>query len=173
MRTKLAPTRRDLLMTCAAFGIAPWPALAKAIDITWDDLIPDGDAGTLLKELRPLGVVQHGELSTGFTQAEASGLTDAFEGQTVRLPGFIVPLSFDGTAVTTFILAPFVGACIHVPPPPANQLVLVETRDPYPFKGLFDPVRVTGTFGMAANQTSLAEIGYAIAADDIEPFEIE
>ena len=133
-------------------------------------MIPKGNTGTLLKTLRGIGVVNHGELSTGFDQKEARAVTDAYNGMVVRLPGFIVPLDFDSTGVTAFILAPFVGACVHVPPPPANQLVLVTTEDPYEFEGLYDPVFVTGMFGVAANATALAEIGYAISAENIEPY---
>ncbi len=140
------------------------------IDLEWDDLIPEGDGGTLLRSLRDLGVVEHGQLSTGFEQPEARAVTSEYNGKIVRLPGYIVPLDFDSTGVTAFILAPFVGACIHVPPPPANQLVLVTTEEPYEYKGLFDPVNVTGMFGTAATATSLAEIGYALSAELIEPY---
>ncbi|CAN0590062.1 unnamed protein product, partial [Ectocarpus sp. 12 AP-2014] len=65
---------------------------------------------------------------------------------------------------------PYVGACIHVPPPPPNQLVLVTTDRPYENDGLFEPVVVTGMFGTAHTSTQLAEIGYALSADRIEPY---
>lgn len=93
-----------------------------------------------------------------------------WNGRIVRLPGFIVPIDTVGTAVTAFILVPYVGACIHVPPPPANQLVFVTTEDPYESEGLYAPVNVTGMFGVAAISTHLAQIGYALSAEKIEPF---
>ena len=86
------------------------------------------------------------------------------------MPGFIVPIDYKGTGVTAFILVPYVGACVHVPPPPANQLVFVTTSEPYESKGLFEPVNVTGMFGTASTSTQLAEIGYALSADLIEPY---
>ncbi len=168
------PDRRHVLTLLAAAPLALSPMAARAkdfVDLAWDDLIPEGDSGLLLRRLRGLGVVEHGELSTGFEQEEARSVTDAYNGQIVRLPGFIVPLDFQSTGITTFILAPFVGACIHVPPPPANQLVLVTTAEPYEYEGLYEPVYVTGMFGTAANATALAEIGYAISAEHIEPYE--
>ena len=140
------------------------------IDLEWDDLIPDGKSGVLLDKLRQMGVVRHGQLSTGFDQQEARAVTDEYNGEIVRLPGFIVPLDFSATGLTAFILAPFVGACIHVPPPPANQLVLVTTEKPYEYDGLFEPVYVTGMFGTAATGTALAEIGYALSAEKIVPY---
>jgi hypothetical protein len=165
--------RRQLLATLAAGPLALSPVIAQSedvIELNWDDLIPEGDAGTLMQSLRSMGVVEHGALSTGFEQEEAHAVTDAYNGKIVRLPGYIIPLDFDSTGVTAFILAPFVGACIHVPPPPANQLVLVTTEDPYAYEGLFEPVYVTGMFGTAATGTALAEIGYALSAERIEPY---
>lgn len=88
----------------------------------------------------------------------------------MRLAGFVLPLDYTGEGVTSFLLVPFVGACIHVPPPPANQLVLVTTQTPYQSKGLFSPVIVTGMFGTAATRSQIADIGYALSADRIDPY---
>ncbi len=166
------PTRRQILSTLAAAPVAlsPLAARAEVIDLEWSDLIPEGDGGTLLQSMRELGVVQHGQLTTGFEQPEARAVTEAYNGKTIRLPGYIVPLDFQSTGITTFILAPFVGACIHVPPPPANQLVLVTTETPYEYEGLFDPVTVTGRFGTTVTGTELAEIGYELTADLVERY---
>ncbi len=167
------PTRRRILTSLAAAPLALSSLAARAeavIELEWGDLIPEGDGGTLLQSVRELGVVQHGQLTTGFEQPEARAVTDAYNGKTVRLPGYIVPLDFQSTGITSFILAPFVGACIHVPPPPANQLVLVTTETPYEYEGLFDPVTVTGRFDTTATATALAEIGYELTADLVERY---
>ena len=71
--------------------------------------------------------------------------------------------------LSAFILVPFVGACVHVPPPPANQLVLVTTQTPFNSKGLYDPVNVTGRLNTASTSTELADVGYALVAQRIEP----
>ena len=68
------------------------------------------------------------------------------------------------------ILVPFVGACVHVPPPPANQLVFVTTQNPYESTGLYEAVNVIGMFGTASTYTQLADVAYALSADRIEPF---
>ena len=73
--------------------------------------------------------------------------------------------------MTSFILVPYVGACIHVPPPPPNQLVYFSTETPWPSDSLWDPVWVTGWMSAKMRSTKLAEIGYSIAADQIEPYE--
>ncbi|MGB1007610.1 MAG: DUF3299 domain-containing protein, partial [Thalassobaculaceae bacterium] len=55
----------------------------------------------------------------------------ALDGQTVRLPGFVLPLTENGAAGDEFLLVPYVGACIHSPPPPPNQMVLVVPAGSY------------------------------------------
>jgi hypothetical protein len=101
----------------------------------------------------------------------AAKLNMSLDGADVRLPGFIVPLELDAEGVTTFILVPYVGACIHVPPPPANQLVFVTTEIPWPSDSAWDPVWVTGRMSAKIRSTEIAEIGYSIAAEQIEPYE--
>ena len=100
------------------------------------------------------------------------GVRTEWNNQIVRLPGFIVPIDYSGTGVTAFILVPYVGACVHVPPPPANQLVFVTTNDPYEGTGLFEAVNVTGMFGTASMSTQLADIAYALSADQIEHYRL-
>jgi hypothetical protein len=138
-------------------------------DITWRDLVPQRD-GSTMDRLRQLGVVQHGELDTPFEQETAAQITTEFNGERVRIPGYVVPLEFTGTGVSTFLLVPYVGACIHVPPPPPNQLIFVTSQTPYEIGGLFEPVSVTGLFDTAATETMLAEVGYTMVAERIEPY---
>ena len=140
----------------------------KEIDLDWEDLLPT-DQNTIPNELRSL--LPHDEQAPMTSQQPASnGVRTDWNGQVVRLPGFIVPIDYKGSGVTAFILVPYVGACVHVPPPPANQLVFVTTPDPYESSGLFEPVNVIGMFGAAATFTQLAEVGYALSADLIEPY---
>jgi len=104
-------------------------------------------------------------------QAGAGGLpavvTD-LDGKRVRIGGYVVPLDFEATNVKEFLLVPFVGACIHVPPPPPNQIIYVKTEKGFDVAGSFDPVYVTGTLKVASQYTGLAETGYAIDADKVE-----
>lgn len=161
--------RRALL---AAIALSPFaPQLARAeefIDLDWEDLLPEGETAIPLV-LRDL--IDHSSAPLTSQQPASSGVRSDWNGQVVRLPGFIVPIEHRGSGVTAFILVPFVGACVHVPPPPANQLVFVTTETPYESKGLFEPVNVTGMFGISSISTQLAEIGYALSADKIEPFD--
>jgi uncharacterized protein len=89
-------------------------------------------------------------------------------GKRVRIGGYVVPLDFEAQKVTEFLLVPFVGACIHVPPPPANQIVYVKAPKGIELKGEFDPVYVTGTLSTEGQYTGLAETGYSITADAVD-----
>ncbi len=165
-----ALSRRNALATLAAATLLPRAALAdKVVDLDWDDLRPEGET-VIPRALRSL--IDHNGPSLSSQQPASSGVRTEWNGKIVRLPGFIVPIDHVGTAVSAFILVPFAGACVHVPPPPANQLVFVTTPEPYESKGLFEPVHVTGMFGISAMSTQLAQIGYALSAEKIEPFSV-
>lgn len=137
------------------------------LDIEWSDLIPQGQ--TMIPPSLQ-GLVPHDESAMASQQPASTGVRTDWNGKIVRLSGFIIPLDYKGTGITAFMLVPYVGACIHVPPPPANQLVLVTTERPYQDDGLFAPVTVTGMFGTASTSTQLAEVGYALSADRIVPY---
>ena len=161
-------SRRHVLASLAAIGALPAALRAEeVIDLAWDDLLPEGQS-TIAPTLR--GLLTHDEGALAASQPPSTGVRTDWNGRIVRLPGFVVPIDYAGTGVTAFILVPFVGACVHVPPPPANQLVFVTTSEPYESSGLFEPVHVTGMIGTASTSTQLAEIGYALSAEKIEPY---
>lgn len=168
-RSGVSLRRRDVLLGLAAFPALKMPAFADTVvDLTWDDLLPS-DANALQQQFR--GFVQHEGAGPATDQPVSSGVRTDWNGKTVSLPGYIVPLDYSGDGVTAFILVPYIGACIHVPPPPANQLVLVTSQPPYKSDGVFESVTVTGMFGTAGTTTQLAEVGYALSADKIEPYQ--
>lgn len=97
----------------------------------------------------------------------------------IKLPGYVLPLDFEGTLVKSFLLVPFVGACIHVPPPPPNQIVYVQAEKAFKSDELYAPVWVTGqiTVGMGKKSLSLVDgsndvsYGYSMQATIIKPYE--
>lgn len=163
--------RLDRRAFTRALALSPlWAGAVRAetaIDLTWKDLMPPGEV-SLPPEL--LGLIEHDKGGLASQQPRSSGIRTDWNGETVRLSGYIVPLDYDGTGVTLFLLVPYVGACVHVPPPPANQLVLVSTKRPYESDGLFEAVTVTGMFGTSSTSTQLADVGYALSADEIAPY---
>jgi hypothetical protein len=99
-------------------------------------------------------------------------------GQIVRLPGYLLPLEFSGKQVSEFLLVPWVGACIHTPPPPPNQIVHVKPEKPVEMSGMFAPVWVTGKMTTGAIRKSLSlvdgsadiDVGYSLRASRVEPY---
>ena len=89
-------------------------------------------------------------------------------GKLVSIGGYIVPLDFESTTIKEFLLVPFVGACIHVPPPPANQIIYVKSEKGIEITGQFDPVTVVGTLSTETAFTGLADAGYSLSADTVQ-----
>lgn len=172
----LRPSRRAMMIGLAACGFALTVGGGRAlaatppIELTWDDLAPNA-GGPSINTLKDLAPIFHGQLDDTGEGAQSAPVTNAYDGKTVRIAGFVAPLEYNAEGIRTFILVPYVGACIHVPPPPANQLVLVTTETPYQGDGIFEAVYVTGEFSAAAVDTELAEIGYTLKAQQIDPYE--
>ena len=102
--------------------------------------------------------------------ANATKLNEALNDTYIKMPGFIVPLEMGSSGVTEFILVPYVGACIHTPPPPPNQLVFVTTKEPWPNDLLWDAVWVAGKIATKLYATDLGQTGYTLIADEIEVY---
>jgi hypothetical protein len=137
----------------------------------------------LARKLQQSGVDVDGLLAKRKEMAEQQRLrgqavNSALDGQLVRLPGYLLPLEFSGKQVTEFLLVPWVGACIHTPPPPPNQIVHVRADKPFDMVGIFMPVWVTGQMTAASTKKSLflidgssdIDIGYSLRATQVEPY---
>jgi len=150
----------------------------NAREFDWDALIPeDWQPETLFEQYNV------DELSDDDPRAQEllekllalwkeAPVVPALEGQRIKLPGFVVPLEMDTQKIDQFLLVPYYGACIHVPPPPANQTVHVVTRKGRAFEGeLFDTVWVTGTMRVERLESELAISGYRLEDALVAPFE--
>lgn len=105
-------------------------------------------------------------------QATGQPVVQALDGQRVRLPGYIVPLDMNERGrVTEFLLVPFYGACIHVPPPPSNQIVHAVSELGVPIQELWQPFWIEGPMQVEAVSSELAEAGYRIQAQKIYAYE--
>ena len=87
------------------------------------------------------------------------------DGKMVRIPGYALPLEHAGTGVTEMLLVPYVGACIHVPPPPANQTLYVKLNQSYKADNLFEPVWITGRMKVRATNKSLSFVDGSAGVD--------
>lgn len=96
----------------------------------------------------------------------------ALDRKTVAIPGFMVPLEDDADQVTEFLLVPFAGACIHVPPPPPNQMVFVKLRGGRKAAMSFiQPILVSGQLHVNTVQSPYGDVSYAMDGDSVKPYE--
>ena len=146
--------------------------------IDWDALIPaDWQPETLLDQYNldeltdedPRAQELMEKLKTLWAEAP---VVPELDGKRVRIPGFVVPLDMEARRVGEFLLVPYYGACIHVPPPPTNQTVYVKLPPELAFEGeTFDTVWVTGTLRVTPTSNELADAGYRIDGSAIAPYE--
>jgi hypothetical protein len=155
----------------------PTAAPAGVIELEWDDLIPpDWRPDPALVALYQRGEIDDTDprvIETRRRVAEPNPPANrALDGKRVKLPGFVVPLEVGAGAVTEFLLVPYHGACVHVPPPPTNQTVYVRAGEEGGApRTLFETVWVTGRLQLEPVESGLAEAGYTLHAESVEPYE--
>jgi uncharacterized protein len=145
----------------------------------WQDLIPkDWDPYAPFKKYRE----KAGSLNDTSEEAmeiihkmrevwDNAPTAPALDGATVRLPGFVVPLETTKAGLKEFLLVPYFGACIHTPPPPANQIIHVLSDRAYKGIRSMDPVWVVGTLQTARSNTDMGVSGYRMQASGVAPYE--
>lgn len=129
--------------------------------IEWTDLMPAEDLEALLNPPAWLDDIEEGspedQISKQLSSANAKDeryqqalvstrVRPEFDKRKIKIPGYIVPLAFDDNMVISeFFLVPFFGACIHVPPPPPNQMIYIAYARGLTLENLYDPFVVEGT----------------------------
>lgn len=155
--------------------------------------VEDGSAADQIGD--PLRLDPQNRPADRYQQALTSAaVRPEFAGRPVKLAGFIVPLAFktgSGTAaaegpaalaaftsgaagadtlVTEFFLVPFFGACIHVPPPPPNQIIYARYEPGLHLASLYDPFWISGQLQVATTANATATSAYSIVIATIEPY---
>jgi hypothetical protein len=97
-------------------------------------------------------------------------IVPALNGTRVRIAGFLVPLDGIKGQITEFLLVPYFGACIHTPPPPANQIIHVVPAKPYKLDQGMDAVWINGTLETTRAETGMGNAGYRMKADLVTPY---
>ena len=173
MRPSLPLIRLLLCLTVLAAGPGLDAADTSAPLTDWDVLIPPGHHPTRILERHGVRFL---DLSQPRGQAIFEELQQArrlapvvpeLEGREADLTGFVVPLDGDGEATTEFLLVPETGYCIHMPPPPANQLVLARAPDSDRSWALFSEVRVNGRLRVEERALPNGRAGYALEARNV------
>jgi uncharacterized protein len=150
-------------------GAATEPPAVHRID--WATLLPPGERTHYDPTPPPPMHDYLGEGDIAALQTGSDAVNAELDGQRIMLPGFVVPLErgADGL-LNEFFLVPYFGACIHVPPPPPNQIVYVRMRAGAGLRSIEDAQWVTGRLHAAARATDLGVAAYTLDGERLDPY---
>ncbi|MGR5269064.1 DUF3299 domain-containing protein [Vibrio astriarenae] len=149
----------------------PLFAFAQVTDLTWTELIPEHEHEryNLIMEAQSASMMMIDHNSDlAAKQIKFGSTREDLIDTNIRIQGFIIPLEGDFTLLREFLLVPFIGACIHVPPPPPNQMIYVKSEKGIAAQELWAGVAVTGTIKAETIDNELATIGYSMDLIDME-----
>ncbi len=180
---------RTICFLSAILVMLPSIVPAAPLTLAWEDLVPevgrgipvyiapeqeifglpdrktfdgnDDDYAFLLESLETLR----------YQQPQGAFIKPELDGKTVRIPGYVTPLSFTGEKLGEFLLVPYHGACVHYPPPPGNQIVYVSKAVGLVEERLYQPVWLTGVLRAKSIGTAVADVGYSLENATAEPYE--
>ena len=158
-------------------------------ELNWDQLIPEAEL-EVMKQLSPLLTNPHKPLDPNanirddinnameqISDPDIQGVMNSINvrpelnNQTVSIPGFVVPIETnDENAITEFFLVPYFGACIHVPPPPPNQIIFVQYNKGLQVKEIWMPFEIKGTLFTEMIENDTAISAYTFLADDVSEY---
>ena len=147
-----------------------WAAMAASDEVRtleWDDLLPPGS-------IAPPQVISHtgAPIFDDVPYGVNAKTVPELAGVRARLPGFVVPLDTVDGKVSSLLLVPYFGACIHQPPPPPNQIVHVRFAEPVVLESMYAPVWITGVMKLE-RYSGLAESSYAMEGQAMEEYRYE
>ena len=147
----------------------PAPAKAGALqarEIEWLDLMSSADRKRLEQEA---GLVNHdgaeGSFAQGMKSRQASGFSavHTYDHQRIKVAGYFVPLEeTDAGELLEILFVPYYGACIHVPPPPANQIIYAKLQAPSTETSMFEAYWLEGTLVAEPHNNDIADTVYSM-----------
>ncbi|QQZ41494.1 DUF3299 domain-containing protein [Pseudomonas sp. SK3(2021)] len=169
---------RALLALLMLVALPLWAAEPR--DLAWSEMIPP-DAPAEVPNMKPLHDLSQMSDALAAESAPAARqempnapVVQSLDGLSVRLPGYIVPLEVGEEGRTTeFLLVPYFGACIHVPPPPSNQIVHVKSAVGVKLDELYQPYWIEGPMQVKASTSEIADAGYQMEAQKIYVYELQ
>lgn len=145
-------------------------------EMQWEELQPrDWDPMAAFKHL-DLNRLKDGDpraqalLEKMRTAWDAAPVEPRLAGKRIRIPGFIIPLERRGDQILELLLVPYFGACIHTPPPPANQAIHVLLAKPMRGLQMMDAFWISGTLQIARGDSGIGVYGYRMQADALERY---
>ncbi len=168
------PTRRKLLAATVLLTTLPVFSASSDGEITWYDLAPkDWDPTAAFKDMPDLSMSADTDPQTQKLYDKMREVWDnaptvaSMEGRTGKIAGYLATLEESKQGVKEFLLVPYFGACIHLPPPPANQIVHVKLSKPVKGFKSMDTVWVHGQFGLERSDSEMGVSGYTLRGDRV------
>ena len=133
--------------------------------LEWTELLPEEEKG-IAKQ-----VVDHTGLGVTDILPRSSNTVGGLDGIKAKIPGFIVPVELaDNNLVKEFFLVPYFGACIHVPPPPPNQIIYARLATPEDLSNIYDAYWISGTLRVEDVVNDVAASAYVMEVEAVELF---
>ncbi len=158
------PILPTILALCLA-ALIPLSAHGEARELEWLELMPEEEFNAWLEESAE---IDH----SGFSMPEpfqSFRTMPELDGVEARIPGFVVPIETDGRGnLKEFFLVPYFGACIHVPPPPANQIIYGRLKEPIPMVNIWDAFWMEGTLNVEDISNDTAASAYTMDVTRLE-----
>ena len=145
-------------------------------EIGWEELTPKdwnpmaAFKGLNLARLKDSDPRAREALEKMRTAWDAAPVNTALDGKRIRLAGFVIPLERKGKLVSELLLVPYFGACIHTPPPPANQTIHVILAQPVADIRSMDAFWINGTLKVVRGDSSIGIYGYRLQGDSLERY---
>ncbi|WP_376697465.1 DUF3299 domain-containing protein [Wenzhouxiangella sp. EGI_FJ10305] len=161
--------KRKIILAVAILGLllTASGAANETREIEWMDLMPE-------EEKMAWDEASENVDHSGYASAEEFQSWETvgeLDGQKLRIPGFVVPVETDGEGrLETFFLVPYFGACIHVPPPPANQIIYGRLDEPIEMVNIWDAFYMEGTLKIEEVSNETADSAYTMAVDSLKPY---
>ena len=158
-------------------------------EVEWTQLMPKDDLDALLNPPEYLYDIEDGseedtlenldakpfenEKDKRYQQALSSArVIESYNNKSIRIPGFIVPLeSEEGKRITEFFVVPYFGACLHLPPPPPNQIIYVNFEQGVELESLYDAFWFEGKLTINTVENELGTSAYQFKLDRVLPYE--
>lgn len=151
------------------------------VELTWQDLVPEDFvqpenpfvtmSQEQIEKLMDGSKESNAELDRLQKEFNYAPVVEKLDGQRIKLAAYITPLEFDGqTRMKEFLLVPYVGACMHTPPPPANQVVHAKSPETIELGSIYEPVWAIGTIRAETVKSALAESGYKLEVEEVLPY---
>jgi uncharacterized protein len=171
--------KRLLTIAMIAMTLTALPARGEDWpELKWPELIPkDWDPRAVLKDL-DLTKMQDSDpramaaLDKMMAAWDAAPVEATLAGRRLRIAGFVIPLERKGDKFTEFLLVPYFGACIHSPPPPANQIIHARSARPLAGIKTMDPLWVYGTLSIERSSSPWGTAAYRIQVAKTAPYEM-